>query len=267
MRNFILATTILAAGCSGGEDMNDNQPDQVDVLDKADSSTPVGNFMGSVHVGQITDLTLDSNNHYDYFIQMVDCIPGPCQAEKGTFKYSHSSTTKYLRFYDSDGNYQTKYAYKLSGTQLSLREANTTSWFVLTKTKLGGIGDSCGGFVATPHKCAASLSCVYTNVPDVPGTCQDPDSNPCVQAGGECVGLAPGNCDGEVGDARKYSCGGGLGIECCFPSSTPPAGPSCAHDSDCSGALPQFCKVCSDGTSQCAHWSCESNHCVIATCN
>lgn len=40
----------------------------------------------------------------------------------------------------------------------------------------------------------------------------------CAAAGGACVGLAPGTCaSGNVGDANKYSCGGGLGTQCCLP--------------------------------------------------
>lgn len=40
----------------------------------------------------------------------------------------------------------------------------------------------------------------------------------CVAAGGSCVGLAPGNCpSNNIGDATKYSCGGGVGTMCCLP--------------------------------------------------
>lgn len=40
----------------------------------------------------------------------------------------------------------------------------------------------------------------------------------CTSAGGTCVGVAPGSCTtGNVGDAAKYSCGGGLGVMCCLP--------------------------------------------------
>lgn len=40
----------------------------------------------------------------------------------------------------------------------------------------------------------------------------------CATAGGSCVGLAPGTCpSNHVGDATKYSCGGGLGTQCCLP--------------------------------------------------
>jgi hypothetical protein len=215
MRNFILATMLVVGGCEGGNPVDD-EPDQIDDATKADSSAPLGDFTGSVRVGQITDLVLSSDKSYDYFIQMVDCIPGPCRAQKGDYKFSHSSTTKYIRFLDDSGNLVERYAYTLSGTTLKLRRDHDTVWFTLKKNDLGAVGDSCGGFTRTPGKCAAALQCVFTHVPDVPGTCQDPDRNPCVSAGGECVALSPGSCNGEVQDATKFSCGGGLGIECCF---------------------------------------------------
>jgi hypothetical protein len=213
MRNLVLA--MMVAGC--GADMTAEEPDVIDDATKADSVLPVGNFTGRVHVGQITDLTLNSDKTYDYFVQMVDCIPGPCRAEKGTFKYTHSSTNKYLRFYDADGNFTVRYAYKLSGTKLQLRADHDTAWFSLTKSDLATVGESCGGFVRDPKQCAQGLDCVFPRVPDVPGTCQDPDRNPCVAAGGSCVALTPSACNGVVADAREFSCGGGLGIECCFP--------------------------------------------------
>lgn len=40
----------------------------------------------------------------------------------------------------------------------------------------------------------------------------------CAAAGGQCVAVAPGACpSGSVGDANKYSCGGGIGVMCCLP--------------------------------------------------
>ncbi len=54
--------------------------------------------------------------------------------------------------------------------------------------------------------------------------------NACVNAGGHCVALVPSACPapGHVGDATMYSCGPGLGTECCLPpaASTMPA---CMH--------------------------------------
>ena len=40
----------------------------------------------------------------------------------------------------------------------------------------------------------------------------------CTGAGGQCVAVVPNSCPhGTVGDSRLYSCGGGLGVECCLP--------------------------------------------------
>ncbi len=74
-----------------------------------------------------------------------------------------------------------------------------------------------------------------TLAPPAPGFCDGAspvpkyDSNACIigygcalldcgTAGGTCVGLAPGSCpSNNIGDAAKYSCGGGLGVACCLP--------------------------------------------------
>jgi hypothetical protein len=48
--------------------------------------------------------------------------------------------------------------------------------------------------------------------------------------------------------------------------SQPTQANQCTLDTDCSGILPQFCRVCSDGTESCAHWSCVANSCEVVTC-
>ncbi len=46
----------------------------------------------------------------------------------------------------------------------------------------------------------------------------------CESAGGRCVALVPGSCaDGIVGNAEWFSCGGGDGVMCCLPTTTPPS--------------------------------------------
>ena len=87
----------------------------------------------------------------------------------------------------------------------------------------------------------------------------------CESVSGNCVPLVPDACEnGSIGDATQYSCGGGLGVECCLPVQ---ADNSCSSASDCSGGLPQFCRVCSDNTTECAHWSCVENTCQITSCD
>lgn len=40
----------------------------------------------------------------------------------------------------------------------------------------------------------------------------------CATAGGTCVAVVPGACaPDKIGDAAKYSCGGGVGTACCLP--------------------------------------------------
>lgn len=87
----------------------------------------------------------------------------------------------------------------------------------------------------------------------------------CASAGGTCTALVPDACEfGSIGDATQYSCGGGVGVECCLPLQPDN---SCNATSDCAGFLPQFCKQCGDGSTSCAHWSCVENACQVATCD
>jgi len=46
----------------------------------------------------------------------------------------------------------------------------------------------------------------------------------CEAAGGTCVGLSPTSCPEPhvVGFASQYSCGGGVGVECCLPPGSSP---------------------------------------------
>ncbi len=62
--------------------------------------------------------------------------------------------------------------------------------------------------------------------PDAPGDTEPPDGDVprCESAGGRCAPLVPMACaDGVTGNAAWYSCGGGLGVVCCLPATTPPA--------------------------------------------
>jgi hypothetical protein len=217
MRNsmMIAATMFLAVGC-GGEPV-DTEQDTVDQVAKDDSSYPSGVFENAhPQLGDFNILELNGDHTFLHKTQGVDCLPnfGTCGQVTGTYKFSHTTTTRYLRFYDETGSYMDRYAYKLSGSTLSLR-ATGGHWFNMTRsTTLSGKDESCGGFTTQPKQCADGLVCIYGGVPDVPGKCQP--ANPCQEAGGECVALAPGACKGQVQDARAFSCGGGLGVECCF---------------------------------------------------
>jgi hypothetical protein len=48
-------------------------------------------------------------------------------------------------------------------------------------------------------------------------------ANACESAGGSCVAVVPRACPrGIIGDGDVYSCGPGIGTQCCLPLSTPP---------------------------------------------
>jgi hypothetical protein len=211
---WLAALMVTAFGC--GEAPIDNEPDVVDDVTKADAVYPSGTYENQhPSVGELAELTLNPDHTFSRKFQMVDCIPAiACGPERGTYKFTHSSTTKYIRFYDYDGTFLDKYSYKLYTNSITLRDSN--NYFSMEKSKYAGLGEHCGGFVFQPKECAPGLECVYTGVPDVPGTCQDPKANPCVQAGGSCVALYPGTCPNGV--TGGYSCGGGLGVTCCMPS-------------------------------------------------
>jgi hypothetical protein len=267
MRKMMMVATVamLAGGCSAG--MPDDQG--VDVAEddtKADAIFPSGRYENQYpNIGDLAVVTLNADHTYELQHQMVDCIPvQTCAPTKGTYKFTKYGSSRYIRFLDKDGQLLERYAWKLSGSKLSMRLDNTTNWETLVKSAYASRGESCGGNVAMPRQCGPGLECEGNRIPDVPGICVA-KLNPCELAGGSCVPLYPGSCTGgTVGDARTYSCGGGLGVECCLPADQPVD--SCNTASDCRGALPQYCTLCSNGLSACAHFTCQSHKCVIATC-
>jgi hypothetical protein len=43
--------------------------------------------------------------------------------------------------------------------------------------------------------------------------------------------------------------------------------PDCVVDSDCHGILPHYCRVCDNGTPECAHWQCHQGACRVSVCD
>ena len=270
-RSILVAMVVAAIGCGAeAPDNDDNQPDVVEDATKADVIYPSGTYTdASPSVGELVQITLNGTKTFERRTMTVDCVPQlHCNPnEHGTYKFSYSGANRYIRFYDDHGTFIDRYQWKLTTASLSLRHIGGSTWQKLKPApNVAGEGESCGGFVAHPRQCAAGLNCIFSHVPDVPGTCVDPLKTACAAAGGSCVALAPGTCDnGAIGDATQYSCGGGLGVECCLPKPAP-TGPACKSASDCTGPLPHFCKLCDDGSSACAHYTCEQKHCTILTC-
>ncbi len=94
------------------------------------------------------------------------------------------------------------------------------------------------GEITTPSQCSGAL-------PDVCEVCADGAS--------ECAHwvVEKGQCDVEI-------CPGG--------ATKSPAPPSKPTPPTCSGALPNTCEVCSDGTSECAHWVVLGGECEVEIC-
>lgn len=147
-------------------------------------------------------------------------------------------------------------------------------------------GGPCGGFTQDPCRCAAGLTCVPNAIPDIPGTCEPTRCCPSAWDMYSCKEASGGtgfNChDPALGCASSLTCGGGCDFEVsgrcpvCDPIVCP-AGQifsrelckcvGCVTAADCTGPLPDSCRVCADGSAGCAHWACVAGACDIATCN
>ncbi len=230
MRTFTFAFVVAIAAC--GTSTGPDNSDQLDApIGKADeASRPNGAYQNATpHYGELSTLTLNDDMTF-YRSAIGACAGGgTCTPilQTGTYIFTHGtgshSSSHYVRFYDDNGTELDRYEWKLASGGTLQLELS---------------GDD--HWFSMDHG----------------GSCE--------AAGGTCVPLVPDSCaNGTVGDATQYSCGGGVGVECCLP-----AQPSnqCNADSDCSGILPDFCRVCSDGSESCAHWSCAQNMCQIVTC-
>lgn len=226
---LVAASLVSVAAC--GTSPADDESDQLDApLGKADaSSVPGGAYTnGSPAMGQLSTMSLNSDHTFTVH-RPVECIAAPCNdiVQTGRFLLTHStnSSKRYVRFYGDDNSDLGRFQWKV--------KSNGSVQLLST--------EDAGARWFTLHKGA---------------TCED--------VGGSCEALTPGSCEGgTIGDATEYSCGSGLGVECCL---APPVDTSCSAATDCAGLVPQFCRACDDGTQACAHWSCVANSCAIVSC-
>lgn len=88
------------------------------------------------------------------------------------------------------------------------------------------------GFVALPFLASLVFACsgAVSDDPSPGAEEEEPGSvdsditkkKSCASVGGSCVGLAPSSCTGGTfADARKVSCGKGVGVACCVPDPDP----------------------------------------------
>jgi hypothetical protein len=228
MRASVFLVLSLTA-CATTNDSADNSDQQDAPVGKADAaSKPHGAYTNTTpHYGELTSLALN-DDHTFTLSEIGACAGGGTCApivETGTYLLTHST--------NSSRRYVRLYAEDgsdLDRYQWKLSRGNL---------ELELVGDD------------------HWFTLDVGASCES--------AGGNCVALSPGSCEaGTVADATEYSCGSGLGVECCLPAQPDT---SCTTADDCSGLLPQFCRTCDDGSQSCAHWSCGSSACEIATCD
>ncbi len=227
MRSFIFTCLFFTAAACGTTHTIDGN-DQLDApVGKEDAaSVPSGAYSNAqAYYGELASLSLDADHTFKRS-EIVACAGGgTCDpiVDTGTYLFTHSSTKHYIRFYAADGTSLDRYQWKLSASGALQLERDGSDHW-FTLTQ----GASCDA------------------------------------AGGTCVPLVPDACEfGSIGDASEYSCGGGVGVECCLPLQPDNR---CNVDSDCKGFLPQFCRACGDGTTACAHWSCVANACQLASC-
>ena len=220
---LLMALALAAFGCSGTPDTADDaNADTIDNAAKADGVVrPVGTYLkDGATAGQFTKIVLKTDRTFHREL-MVYCIVAPCPtpATDGTYNFSKSGTTRYIRFLDDNGDLIDRYAYTLSGDVLKLRVPNETTKVAYTHADNDNawcdVADDCGLQELAQPRCPGQWTCGAEN------TCAYDCQNTCESAGGACVPLVPDACEfGEVGDANTYSCGGGLGVMCCLPKQT-----------------------------------------------
>jgi len=128
---------LLLAACTAPtvDGANDNLPDEDDLRGKEDGvERPVGTFrLEEAQAGEFTLLVLKTDKTF-HSETMVYCFAAPCYpvALDGTYKYTRSGHTLYIRFQDLEGRDAGRFAYTYDGSTLSLRKTYTDTWFDMT---------------------------------------------------------------------------------------------------------------------------------------
>jgi hypothetical protein len=147
----LVACSLLATACvASSDDSDDNDPDTIDnVSGKTDGNYPGGVYKSDsdAHDGSVGSVTLSMDKTFSRTLKVAACpqLDAGCANSAGTYTFSHSSSTHYIRFLDSSGTLIDRYAWKLSGETLSLRATGDTTWYKLENletTKLHS-GDTC----------------------------------------------------------------------------------------------------------------------------
>lgn len=206
MNRMMIATLAVAlAGCTAApNDINDVE-DAVD--GKADGvGYPAGTYREDPPtVGHVVLLTLNADHSFHAESSQFCAGGGTCPNAilDGSYKFTRSSTTRYIRLIDDGGQLIDRYAWTLTGNTLKVRESSSTETIELQKDTAchgvlprickqcddgtsacahfdsscnivtcestgGQAGAICGPDIVT--KCAAGLGCQISGVDT--GTCQ-----------------------------------------------------------------------------------------------
>ncbi len=226
----VIATVGFFAACGGGlEATDDHLLDQDDPVGMEDGVVrPIGSFSRSGEsAGDLIRLTIMTDHTY-HAETLVYCVKAPCYPvrDDGTYRFTKGGSTRYIRLYGPAGEKLHRYAYRFQGDSLYLRDTDQDGeWFLMTRESAGWCREAaqCRVQNLSQPRCPGEWTCTADN------TCayQCETQTACASAGGSCVPVVPGACQGGIiGDGAEYSCGGLLGVMCCLPS---PKAPECKN--------------------------------------
>jgi hypothetical protein len=137
MKTFaFLATAMLAVGCADNmEPSDDVADDSVASKDDSAAAKPAGHYVleGNPTPMELTDLVLNADHTFtrNIFVYCAaESITLNCGHEAGSYKFTKSTTssTRYIRFIDDQGNLMDRYTYVVQAdSSLKLRRADDDS--------------------------------------------------------------------------------------------------------------------------------------------
>ncbi len=285
---MLASVSVLACSSSDPAEPETESAESDDLDGKADGVTkPVGTYEYNGGGAGLLRIVLMTDKSFHSETKKVH----PISAD-GTYKFTKSSTKKFIRLTTAGG--VTRYEYKLTTKgALELRADGTTEWRKMSKAAEGWCkaANQCAVQGLPTPKCPGKWECDAGSTWEEPKSCsyECGPSVGCEDVGGSCVALGANpsaTCpSGVVGDADDYSCGGAVGVMCCLPKLGTcagianiqcPAGQGCVDDpsdscdpanagADCSGVcvkgVPGDCRLsgCDSGKNcvQCwGSWAC-----------
>ena len=136
---LILTMGVALAACAADDVYDDSETD--DIGGKADrAATPAGRYVmegSDFQAGMFTELTLNADRTFGGHAFTYCGAPGAaefvrCGQYRGSYKLTKSTTTtnRYIRFYDEDGDFVGRFQYTLAGGKLRMKPT-AGSWTTL----------------------------------------------------------------------------------------------------------------------------------------